>query len=97
MTKESVSFAIVSMVWYGTLTIHRCGRRLTTRMKTVAASLSRLVSLVEIILVIALGILLYWLYMGVKAKDRIQVIIAVALIVLLTLLVTGGVNLTNLT
>ena len=56
-----------------------------------------MVSLVEIILVIALGILLYWLYMGVKAKDRIQVIIAVALIVLLTLLVTGGVNLTNLT
>ena len=53
-----------------------------------------MVSLVEIVLVIALGILLYWLYIGVKSRDKIQVIIAVVLIALVTLLITGGISLT---
>jgi len=53
-----------------------------------------MVSVVEIVLVIALGILLYWLYIGVKARDKVQIIIAVVLIVLITLVVTGGISLT---
>jgi len=53
-----------------------------------------LVSVLEVILIIIIGVLGYWLYLGVKRNDKVGIIIAAILIVVLTLLITGGISLT---